>query len=310
MRSPIRRRSLPSYALAIMVLAWSALAGAAEVAVVISEDTAIYREVAEAIRSRLDTAATVTVIRPQALDGLKRKELRYLVAVGGHAAQAVLSSDLEAQILVTLLPKNAIDRLAAERGRGIDSRPLSAIYLDQPIGRQLDLIRLALPEAVRIGVLLGPDTARQHVALQSAALERRLRLVAQRVDREEELAPALQKLLPDTDVLLALPEPTVFNAGSVQFILLAAYRQRVPLIGFSANYVRAGAILSLHSTPAHIGRQAADMLLAALPKGLLPSPQYPRQFAVATNPHVAHSLGVAIESEETLMQRMRALDPH
>ena len=182
------------------------------------------------------------------------------------------------------------------------------MYLDQPIDRQLDFIRLAMPEARRIGVLLGPESGKQFSVLQAAALERRLKIVAQWVGQDRELASALQKILPDIDIMLALPDPAVFNAGTIQLILLGSYRQRLPLFGFSAAYVRAGAIASLHSTPEQVGAQAADMLLTALAKGHLPPPQYPRQYAIATNPHVARSLGVAIEGEEALLQRMNRAD--
>ncbi len=302
-------RSPLAYALAIMALAWSALAGASEVAVVISEDTPTYREVADTIRSRLAPSMSVSIVKASALGGLKLKPPNYLVAVGSQAAQTLVASDLETPLLVTLLPKSAVDRLIAENRRGANPRALSAVYLDQPIGRQLDFIRLILPEATRIGVLLGSETGKQYAALQAAALDKRLRLVAQKVEHEAELAPTLLKLLPDIDVLLALPDPAVFNAGTIQFILLASYRQRLPLIGFSASYVRAGAIASLHSTPVHIGEQAADMLAAAPGGSGLPPPQYPRHYIVATNPHVARSLGILIESEETLMQRMRVSGP-
>ena len=309
MRRLRRLVSLSIYALAILATAWSARAGANEVTVVISEDTPTYRDVANAIRGRLAPSKGVSIVKAAALDGLKLKPPHYLVAVGSQAAQALATSNLDAPMLVTLLPKTAVDRLIAESRKDINPRAISAVYLDQPIGRQFDFIRLILPEATRIGVLLGSESGKQYAVLQAAALEKRMRLVAQSVGGERELAPTLQRLLPEIDVLLALPDPAVFNAGTIQFILLASYRQGLPLIGFSATYVRAGAIASLHSTPAHIGEQAADMLTAAMRGGALPPPQYPRQYAVATNPHVARSLGIVIESEEAMLQRMRALDP-
>lgn len=303
-----RRPSLLSYALAIMALAWLRLGYAGEVAVVISEDTAIYREVADAIRSQLADAASVNILQSGGLQGINRKELRYLVAIGNQAAQAALSSDIEAPLLVTLLPQAAFERMVADRRRGGSLRPISAVFLDQPIDRQLDLIRLALPNARRIGVLLGPESARQLPLLQSEAAERQMRVSAQRVDDEKELAASLQKLLPDSDVLLAVPDPAVFNAGTIQLILLASYRQQLPLVGFSAAYVRAGAIFALHSTPAQIGAQAAEMLRTALASGQLPPPRHPNRYTVATNPHVARSLGIPLGSEQALMQRMSGPD--
>lgn len=308
MRPTYRPRSLSSYALAILILAWSALSGAAEVAVVISADTTPYREVAQAVRSRLGNAASISILPAQTLNGPKRQAYDYLVAVGSQAAQAALASELDAQILLTLLPRNDVDRLIADRRRGNDHRSISAIYLDQPFGRQMDLIRLALPEAARIGVLLGPDSGNQRAALQSAALERRLHLNAQKVEREGDLAFALNRLLPEVDVLLALPDPVIFNPGSIQLILLGAYRQKRPLVGFSPSYVRAGAILSLHSTPEHIGHQAAEMLLTAFSRGRLPASQYPHRFAIASNPHVARSLGIDLQDEDVLTRRMKAME--
>lgn len=291
-----------------MALAWTALAGAGEVAIVMSEDTAVYRTVAEAIQSRLEGAAAVDIVDIPALRNPKRKDLRFLVTIGSQAARAAAASSIEAPLLVTLLPRSAFDRLAAERRRAADHRPLSALYLDQPIGRQLDLIRLAMPNARRVGVLLGPESGDLYPALQAAALEKQMRLVAQRVGSDSEIAPALQKLLPEIDAMLALPDPSVFNAGTIQLILLATYRQQLPLFGFSAAYVRAGAIASLHATPEQIGHQAADMLRTGLARGQLPPPRYSGQYTLATNPHVAHSLGIPLEGEQALMQRLRKLE--
>jgi ABC-type uncharacterized transport system substrate-binding protein len=144
--------------------------------------------------------------------------------------------------------------------------------------------------------------------LQKAAQEKQMRLVAQRVGSDSEIASALQKLLPEIDAMLALPDPSVFNAGTIQLILLATYRQQLPLFGFSAAYVRAGAIASLHATPEQIGNQAADMLRTALARGQLPPPRYSSPYTLAINPHVAHSLGIPLEGESALLQRMQQMD--
>ena len=303
-----RRHSFLSYALAIMAMAWLRLGCASEIAIVMSEDSAVYREVAETVRVQLTDAATVSIIQPAGVPAMNRKELRYLVAIGNQAAQAILASDLDAPLLVTLLPQTAFERLVAERRRDGTQRPVSAVFLDQPVARQLNLIRLALPNARRIGVLLGPESAKQLAPLQSEAAERRMNISVQRLDNETELAGSLQKLLAESDVMLALPDPAVFNAGTIQLILLASYRQQLPLLGFSAAYVRAGAIAALHSTPTQIGIQAGEMLRAALVNGHLPPPRHPNRYTVTTNPHVARSLGISLESEQYLMQRMRGLD--
>lgn len=304
-RLRLRPVSLSAYALAILLCLLPSAVAAAEVAIVLSERGGVYEEVAEALRSRLEPEIKVSLHDTATMDVPAFKP-DFFVAVGAKAAQALAARPATAPLLVTLLPRLAFERLAAGRKR--DAPPLSALFLDQPYARQMRLIRLALPAAKRIGVLLADD--HPHFGeLRAAARNSQLHLQVQHVGQEAEIAQALQRLLPDVDLLLALPEPAVFNAGTIQMILLSTYRQRIPLIGFSAAYTRAGAILSLHSTPQQIGRQAADMLRSALSSGgRLPAPQFPHEYRISTNPHVARSLGLALEDEQSLLQRLRSLE--
>lgn len=298
--------SLSTYALAILLCIMAGAATPAEVAIVLSEKGGVYSEMADEMRSQLAAETKVSLHDTATLGSLAGSKPDFLVAVGAKAAQALAARPAPTPLLVTLLPRTAFEQLAAGRKRG--DRPMSAVFLDQPFARQLNLIRLALPGAKRIGILLGADSHPHFHELNVAAMDRQLHIQALQVEKGQDIAWTLQRLLPDIDLLLALPEPAVFNAGTIQMILLSAYRQQIPMVGFSAAYTRAGAILSLHSTPQQIARQAGDMLRIALSSGRLPAPQPPREYQVSTNPHVARSLGLAIESEQRLLQRLQSLE--
>ncbi len=311
MRSLLRPNSTRlflSYAMAIMALAWMAVARAASVGVVLSDDSVAYRETAEAVRSELrrgpGTPPAVAILPLSALATAATGDWQVAVAVGTLATEALARHDSRLPVLGTLLPRASFERIRAESGRSRDPGRFSALFIDQPLGRQLDLIRFALPGAVRVGLLLGPASATLQDALRSAAAERRLRVVVQRANEAKDIYPALQKLLDEVDVLLALPDPIVYNSATVPHVLLATYRQRVPLVGFSGAYTRAGAVLALHSTPEQIGRQAAELLRSGLATGQMPAPQYPRQFVVSTNPHVARSLEIVIEDADSLQRKV------
>lgn len=302
----LRSVSLSTYALAILLCILAGTSRAAEVAIVLSDRGGVYEEVADVMRTRLEPEVKVSLHDTATLGSLEGSSPDFLVAVGAKAAQALASRPAPTPLLVTLLPRIAFEQLAVGRKRG--TPPMSAVFLDQPFARQMRLIRLALPRAKRIGILLGADSHAHFNELQAAAMERQLQLQALQVVQEEDIAQTLQRLLPDIDLLLALPEPAIFNAGTIQMILLSTYRQQIPLIGFSAAYTRAGAILSLFSTPQQIARQAGDMLRSALSSGRLPAPQSPREYQISTNPHVARSLGLAIDSEQHLLQRLQSLE--
>ena len=103
----------------------------------------------------------------------------------------------------------------------------------------------------------------------------------------------------------ALPDPTVYHAATLQNILLTTYRARVPLVAFSAAYVRAGAVLAVYSTPAQVARRAAEMVKSWQAGRGLPPPQMPREFAVAANAKVAASLGLMLDDAAVIAEDLR-----
>lgn len=218
------------------------------------------------------------------------------VALGSEAARVLLAGNVQAPILCALLPRAGFERLLSMNGRVMSGR-LSAIYLDQPMARQLMLIRLALPQPSRLGVLWGPESSGHASSLRAQTAAYGMSLSEVVVSRVEDLSTGLPALLADSNVLLALPDPLVFNSSTIQNILLTSFRARVPIVAFSPAYVRAGALLALYTTPEQAGQQAAEQVWQVLQGKPLPDrPIEPNDFEVGVNAHVARALGVAFDS--------------
>ncbi len=286
-------------------------AAPALVVVVSSERSAAYQEAADALAAELERGglARADVLHVTAAELAAAGQLapRLFVALGVQAARQLAAQESRVPVLCTLLPRNSFERMVRDLSRK-PSPLLSALYLDQPFARQLDLIRLALPQARRVGVLWGPESQAQASALQAAAQARHLELASARVEPGELLFPSLKNVLENADVLLAVADAQVYNSSSIQNILLASYRARVPLIAFSPAYARAGALLAVYTTPAQIGRQAALMARDVLAGKALPAiPPYPLDFSVSVNEHVARSLGLALEPGK-LSERLREME--
>ncbi|MDD5250506.1 MAG: ABC transporter substrate binding protein [Rhodocyclaceae bacterium] len=277
----------------------SALPAAVEdtVWLALSDNGSAYAETAEAARREIlrGGVATVEIQTWQQFLASPRPPPRLVVAVGSGAFAGLAESDVRAPLLATLLPRAAFERSADKAGRF--GRARSAIFLDQPAARQLDLLRLALPERRRVGVLLGPESKAAAPQLRRAAAERGMTLAAVEAGADRNLFPLLQELLDESDVLLALPDPQVFNGLTIQNILTTTYRRGIPLVGFSPAYIKAGALLALYSTPAQVGAQAGEIARAVLAGRPLPPPQAPREFAVGVNADVARSLGIAVDND-------------
>ena len=224
----------------------------------------------------------------------------YLEGVELAQASAALQ---RVPVLAALLPQAAFPAPAA---RG--SWRAAAVLLDQPLERIAQLLRLALPQHVRVGVLFGPDSIALKPQLARALAARGLKLVAQTVADGEDLYPALRAALDDADLLLALPDKQVLSISNMNNILLAAYRRRVPVVSYSAAHVRAGALLSLHAEPAGVARQLASALRQWLGGAGLPLPALAETGAVAVNEQVARSLGLSLPPWQVLERALRQKD--
>jgi ABC-type uncharacterized transport system substrate-binding protein len=277
--------------------------------VVSSERSAAYSEAAQALVGELERGglSRLEVLQMTVSEFTAAGPLapRLFVTLGMEAANSVAKSIPAAPVLCTLLPRHSYEQVLLNSGRKSSSQ-WSALYLDQPMSRQLDLIHLALPKARHIGVLWGPDSQLQASALKAQLQAKGLDLIEASIDRSELFFQGLRRVLEDADVLLALPDPLIYNSHSIQNILLTSFRAKVPMVAFSPAYVRAGALLALYVTPTQVGLQTATISRSVLQGKALPAtPLYSQDFSVSVNEHVARSLGLSLDADSLRDQLRR-----
>ncbi|AUF95760.1 ABC transporter substrate-binding protein [Pseudomonas sp. 02C 26] len=183
-----------------------------------------------------------------------------------------------------------VSRVEAEHLLGAD-RPgyLSLLWNDPPLARQLRLTRLLMPQARRIGVLYGQHSHFLLNELRQAARPLGLEIVAQPWPDLRDSRP-LQQVLADSDVLLGLDDPDLYNAKTAKNVLLSSYGRQMALIGPNAGFVRAGALASTYSDQDDwlaVLDQLLDQPPARWPRSL-----YPVHFGVSGNQQVARALGL------------------
>ncbi len=298
-----------------VLLSWSAAGVQAltSVLIVSSDNTAAYADAAQVLITSLERAGVsrydVRLMSPAELAASQSvpesSSSRVIVALGAVATEALARANLKPPVLSALIPRGSFERIL----RVSNSKPspqLTALYLDQPLLRQLALIRLALPQAQRLGVLLGPESSLKAVALRELAAAKGLEVQESRIETSAPAFTALPQLLDGSDVFLALADPQVFNSASIQNILLATFRAKVPMVAFSPAYVRAGALLSLHTTAAQAGTQAAELVLEVLRGKSLPGrPVEPNDFEVSVNEHVARALNFTLDATALRLELRR-----
>jgi hypothetical protein len=175
----------------------------------------------------------------------------------------------------------------------------SALYIQQPLRRQLGFLHFLFPERRRVGVLLGPDSRIQRTRLKQVAATLGLDLRIRVVTDGSGIGPTLRTLADHSDILFALPDSLIYNRDTLGGILLTSYQKQLPVFGFSRGMVRAGAVAALFSSPEEIGKEAAQRAWAML-RGRVPPAAPPGRFAIAVNRPVARALHLHLPTDDEL----------
>ena len=164
-----------------------------------------------------------------------------------------------------------------------------------------------MAEKKRVGILFESPPPEEVEQLRQKASDYGLGLYEQEVGNNKPLFEALQNVLQHSDVLLAIPAPAIYNSSTLRNILVSTYQTRIPLVGFSSAYVKAGATCAVYSTPMQFASQAGAATRKYIETNALPAAQYPKYYEVAVNERVAQSLGIDLRNPDELARKMATI---
>jgi putative tryptophan/tyrosine transport system substrate-binding protein len=282
------------------------------VTIVMGALTPTNQEFIDAFKAELANSTNVNlrvkVINLQETEKLEVAENSELViALGVKALEASAKLKYTTPVLGVFIPMPVFNSLLVKSKRDLGN--FSAIVLDQPFSRQFLLIKNILPEAKKIGVLLGPTSAQYADLIKESGEESGFSVTEGNVYLGADLIPKLKEALATSDALLAIPDSLIYNRETAQPILLTSYRQQKAIFGYSQSYVRAGALAAVYSSSKQMAKQAAEIaLISHQAPSLLPPPQAPKYFSIMVNYQVARSLNIALKSDEEIYQKVLVAD--
>ncbi len=179
---------------------------------------------------------------------IRASEASLVVAVGLKAALAAKLEIVDIPIVYMMILDPSKHNLTAPN--------MTGTLLEIPAERQFKILRAFLPDLRRLGMLsktgINPAKLKDTIA-QAAAHSFQLQDFP--VESEKGVPQQLRSLLASTDALLLVPDSTVLTNESVGFILETSLARRVPVIGFSPEFTRLGALLSLSVSYGEVGRE-------------------------------------------------------
>ena len=299
-------RSLHAWLLSFTLLAVSCSvppqthAAGLEIAILRSSDLKAYNDAIAGFKATAPGGTTYTEYDlhgdlergKQLTRKIRASEASLVVAVGLKAALAAKLEIVDIPVLYMMILDPLKHRLTADN--------MTGVLLDIPTDRQLTIIRTFLPTLRRIGMLYDPDKSAPKVkeaAARAPAYE--FQLQGFPVESEKEVPQQLRSLLSESKALWLIPDSTVLTDESIRFILESAVAKQVPVIGFSSEFTRLGALFSMSIDYGEVGREAG-LLATRIMNGEQRLPLAPvsvQRVRITVNQKTARYVGVTISKE-------------
>jgi putative tryptophan/tyrosine transport system substrate-binding protein len=273
---------------------------AMDIAILQSSDIPAYHEAIAGLKATGPIGAIYTEYDAQGDLALGKKLARKLrasdaslvVAVGLKAALAAKVEIVDVPIVYMMILDPLKHQLTAAN--------MTGTLLEVPVDRQLKVMRTFLPTLHRIGALYDPVKTSSWVkdaARQATISDFQLKELP--VESEKDVPQQLRTLLSDVEALWLMPDSTVLTNESVRFILESSLAHQIPVIGFSPEFTRLGALLSMSVNYGDVGRETGLLVKRILDgERLLPLNPVPiERLKITVNLKTARFLGMTFPKE-------------
>jgi len=261
---------------------------AADVWVVTSNGAAAYQEAVQGLQEALGGRCAVLEASPSLADRLAGGNAKLVVAVGSAAVEQALACRLEAPVIAAMVAGGEW-----RRPRARSESPLATVSLEIPFPAALERLRRIFPNRRRLGLIHNPARAGPPPAeLRETARRLGFALEVAECPEVKQLLAALVSLERRVDLVLCLPDSTLYNRATVEPLVLSSLKHRLPIVGFSESFVRAGAAVGLYPDFRDAGRQAGELALRFLQGEAVAGLHPPRKVRAAVNQRVLRLLGL------------------
>jgi putative ABC transport system substrate-binding protein len=225
------------------------------------------------------------------LEDVKRNGAKLIVTLGNLAAQAAVREISHLPILATMIVTPDDIRLSPNA---------TSVLLDFPIETQLQWLKRIIPTAGSVGILFNSKENQLKVdAAAKAAKGVGLMLIPKSVETPRALPDALDDIARTADVLWGIPDSLVMTPQTAEPILLSTLRNKIPLVGLSSSWVKAGALYALDRDYVDIGLQSGELagkLLNGTSANSIPH-AYPRKVAYVLNLKTANLINLDLPQD-------------
>jgi len=177
---------------------------------------------------------------------------------------------------------------------------ISGVSMSLSPEKYLDTMLAVFPDAKRIGVVYDPKNMDAFIMEASQlAQSKDITLVLKKASSPGSVPSLIDRMKEKIDILWMLPDTTVINSETINYMLLFSFQNKVPLFTFSKKYLEMGAVAALTIDPFDLGAQAGEIAKKLSAEGNVKTPVRinARKTVLSVNKKVAKKIGIRIREE-------------
>lgn len=269
---------------------------AKEIAILLSEETPAFADVAREIAGRYKGAAEI-----YRLDADDATATRIQRAIQTSHQSAVVAVGLPAAMLAkSLTGKHVIFcQVFSYEDAGLASVSMKGVAATPPVSELFRYWKSLDPKLGKVGVITGRNLRLLKEEARAAAREHRIDLVHTEVRTDKEMLYAYKRMAPHIQGLWLVPDNRVLSRDVIRDLMAYSVKEGKQVAVFSSELLGLGGLLSAESDPADVAGRVLARLRQARPGGDIPGPAVvPLTKAdIQVNAVVAARLGLTLPPE-------------
>ncbi len=234
------------------------------------------------------TLAEAQLLSEEEIERIK-PELIY--ALGTATTKWAIQKTPSIPIVATLMVNDDLFRQANN---------ITGVSLSYSLKTQFQWLKKFFPLKKSVAILFNPieNTATIKEA-KEISQQTGFNMAAIPVESAKDLPFALDQIANNVELLFAIHDETVMTINTIKEVLLTSFRNKVPLIGLSDNWVKSGAFYALSWDYNDLGKQCAaqaQKLLSGSPVGAV-LPEHPRKVTYSINAKIAEQMNMEVPED-------------
>ena len=163
-----------------------------------------------------------------------------------------------------------------------NSKNITGIFIDPNPNLQIQLINKLFLNSKKIIILYSSFPIQKFINTNT-------QIYFKKIESINDIFNSLQE---SNSILLATPDSFIYNSSTIKNILLTSYKSKIPIIGFSPNMVKAGAVATIYVTDEDMFFEINETIKKFLITGYLSKPHFVSKGKILINSFVSNSFDI------------------